>query len=140
MVAIYPWHRRRGRGPSDGGAKLSHPYGTIGRMWGRRRRRRRSGWLDGCDCDLPCCDLGLLSPLLLLLSHTPGDRAVIGAIKAYRRLSPRLPTRCRFSPTCSAYGLAAVRRYGVGQGLRLTAGRLARCRPGVAYGTLDPVP
>jgi len=68
------------------------------------------------------------------------DRAVIGAIKAYRRVSPRLPTRCRYVPTCSAYGLAAVRRYGARKGLRLTAGRLWRCRPGVPYGTADPVP
>jgi len=68
------------------------------------------------------------------------DRVVLGAIKAYRRLSPRLPTRCRFTPTCSAYGLEAVRRYGTRKGLRLTAGRLLRCRPGIPYGTADPVP
>jgi putative membrane protein insertion efficiency factor len=112
-------------------------------MWGRRRRKRRGGWLDGCSCDvgdLPCCDLGLLSTALLLLSRSRGDRAVIGAITVYRRLSPRLPTRCRYSPTCSAYGLEAVRRYGTRAGLRLTAGRLARCRPGIPFGTRDPVP
>ena len=69
------------------------------------------------------------------------DRAVTGAIKVYRRVSPRLVTpRCRFVPTCSAYGLEAVERYGAGAGLRLTARRLARCRPGVPYGTPDPVP
>jgi putative membrane protein insertion efficiency factor len=68
------------------------------------------------------------------------DRAVIGAIKAYRRVSLRLPTRCRYVPTCSAFGLAAVQRYGVRRGLWLTAGRLRRCRPGVPYGTADPVP
>ncbi|WP_249024643.1 membrane protein insertion efficiency factor YidD, partial [Couchioplanes caeruleus] len=32
------------------------------------------------------------------------------AIRGYRRVSPRLPTRCRFTPTCSAYGLEAVQR------------------------------
>ncbi|MEV6595904.1 membrane protein insertion efficiency factor YidD [Actinoplanes sp. NPDC051346] len=62
------------------------------------------------------------------------------AIRGYRRISPRLPTRCRFTPTCSAYGLEAVRRYGSRKGLRLTAGRLRRCRPGVTFGTADPVP
>jgi putative membrane protein insertion efficiency factor len=69
------------------------------------------------------------------------DRAVTGAIKVYRRVSPRLAVpRCRFVPTCSAYGLEAVERYGAGKGLRLTAARLVRCRPGVPYGTPDPVP
>jgi putative membrane protein insertion efficiency factor len=68
------------------------------------------------------------------------DRAVVLAIRGYRRISPRLPTRCRYEPTCSAYGLEAVRRYGSAKGLRLTAGRLVRCRPGVRLGTLDPVP
>ena len=68
------------------------------------------------------------------------DRVVLGAIRAYRRVSPRLPTRCRYTPTCSAYGQEAVRRYGARAGLRLTAARLWRCRPGVPYGTADPVP
>jgi len=68
------------------------------------------------------------------------DRVVLAVIKVYRRLSPRLATRCRFTPTCSAYGLEAVQRYGARKGLRLTAGRLLRCRPGVPYGTPDQVP
>ncbi|GAA3334908.1 membrane protein insertion efficiency factor YidD [Amorphoplanes nipponensis] len=68
------------------------------------------------------------------------DSAVIAVIRVYRRISPRLPTRCRYEPTCSAYGLEAVRRHGAREGLRLTAARLRRCRPGVAFGTADPVP
>lgn len=68
------------------------------------------------------------------------DAAVIAAIRAYRKVSPRLPGRCRYTPTCSAYSLAAVQRYGTRRGLELTAGRLWRCRPGVAFGTTDPVP
>jgi putative membrane protein insertion efficiency factor len=69
------------------------------------------------------------------------DRAVTAAIKVYRRVSPRSAVpRCRFVPTCSAYGLEAVERYGARKGLRLTAARLVRCRPGVPYGTPDPVP
>lgn len=68
------------------------------------------------------------------------DAAVLAAIRGYRRISPRLPARCRYEPTCSAYGLAAVQRHGAREGLRLTAGRLWRCRPGVPYGTADPVP
>ncbi|MGX6601040.1 membrane protein insertion efficiency factor YidD [Micromonosporaceae bacterium Da 78-11] len=119
-------------------------------MFGRRKKRRKRHGSDGCDCDfcdcdLPFCDLMSLSTLMRLMSLPPRtpkgyDRVVTGAIRGYRRVSPRLPTRCRYEPTCSAYGLAAVTRYGAGRGLRLTAARLARCRPGVAYGTVDPVP
>jgi hypothetical protein len=65
---------------------------------------------------------------------------VTAAIRGYRVVSPRLPARCRYTPTCSAYALEAVQRHGTRKGLRLTAGRLLRCRPGVAFGTADPVP
>jgi putative membrane protein insertion efficiency factor len=119
-------------------------------MWGTKRGRKRKGrGYDNCDCDcdvcdLPFCDLGLVSTVLLLISNASrtggSDRAVLAAIRGYRRVSPRLPTRCRYTPTCSAYGLLAVERYGARAGLRLTISRLRRCRPGVAYGTADPVP
>ncbi|BCJ55573.1 hypothetical protein Asp14428_70480 [Actinoplanes sp. NBRC 14428] len=124
-------------------------------MWGsERRRKRKKKDRGGCDCDcdvcdLPGCDFGLLSTLMLVFARFAGAagaprtgsaRAVTAAIRGYRRVSPRLPTRCRYTPTCSAYGLEAVQRYGTRRGLILTAGRLRRCRPGVAYGTADPVP
>jgi putative membrane protein insertion efficiency factor len=117
--------------------------GMWTKRWKRSRRRRRR-W-DICDCDLPCCDFGLLSTSMLVVAAADGRgrsrRAVLAAIRGYRRaLSPRVPVRCRYEPSCSAYGLAAVTRYGTRAGLRLTAGRLRRCRPGVPYGTLDPVP
>jgi uncharacterized protein len=79
--------------------------------------------------------------MLLTGRLAPADRAVLAAIRGYRRaLSPRVPVRCRFEPSCSAYGLEAVQRHGARLGLRLTAARLRRCRPGVPYGTADPVP
>jgi putative membrane protein insertion efficiency factor len=112
-------------------------------MVGSKRRKRRDKWYDGCDCGCEVCDIFSLSALLLALARVGGSRtdaAVTGAIRGYRKVSPRLPTRCRYTPSCSAYGLAAVQRYGTRKGLRLTAGRLRRCRPGVAYGTADPVP
>ncbi|WP_233624812.1 membrane protein insertion efficiency factor YidD [Actinoplanes sp. ATCC 53533] len=123
-------------------------------MWGSKRRRKRKGkWYDNCDCDCSFCDFcdfcdfNLLSSTLLALSRLGGrrrgsraDAAVTAAIRGYRRISPRLPTRCPYTPTCSAYGLDAVQRYGTRKGLRLTAGRLRRCRPGVTFGTADPVP
>lgn len=118
-------------------------------MWGSKRRRKRKGkWYDNCDCDFcDFCDFNLLSSTLLALSRLGGrqrgsraDAAVTAAIRGYRLISPRLPTRCPYTPTCSAYGLEAVQRYGTRKGLRLTAGRLRRCRPGVTFGTADPVP
>ena len=118
-------------------------------MWGvrKKRRKRKSRW-DSCDCfdcDLPCCDFGLLSTSMLVVARAGGasrsQRAVTSAIRGYRRVfSPRIPVRCRYEPSCSAYGLEAVSRHGTRDGLRLTAARLRRCRPGVPYGTVDPVP
>jgi hypothetical protein len=80
---------------------------------------------------------------VLARTHAPrgrAERAVTGAIRGYRRISPRLPTRCRYTPTCSAYALEAIERHGLRAGLRLAAARLSRCRPGVPFGTADPVP
>jgi hypothetical protein len=121
----------------------------VAMMGSNRRRKRKDKWYDGCDCGCDCCDffdLGMLSSVLLGVSRlahgrsSRTDATVTAAIRGYRRVSPRLPTRCRYTPSCSAYGLEAVQRYGTRRGLRLTAGRLRRCRPGVAYGTADPVP
>jgi putative membrane protein insertion efficiency factor len=112
-------------------------------MGGTKGRRKRDKWYDGCDCGCDVCDILSLSTMLLALSRLGGSRtdaAVTGAIRGYRKVSPRLPTRCRYTPTCSAYGLEAVQRHGTRRGLRLTAGRLRRCRPGIPYGTVDPVP
>jgi uncharacterized protein len=129
---------------------VSHAYATMVTMWGSRKHKRKRKWHDGCDCgcdgcDLPFCDLSLLSTTLLAFSRLGRsgrrtDAVVTTAIRGYRKVSPRLPTRCRYTPTCSAYGLEAVQRHGTRKGLWLTAGRLRRCRPGVAYGTADPVP
>lgn len=116
--------------------------------WYSRKKKRKRDACDGCDvvdCDLPCCDFGLLSASMLMVARIGGttrsQRAVTAAIRGYRRvLSPRVPVRCRYEPSCSAYGLEAVTRHGTRTGLRLAAARLRRCRPGVPYGTADPVP
>lgn len=64
----------------------------------------------------------------------------IGPILFYRRfISPLLPPRCRFTPTCSQYALEAFSKYGALKGLYLTVRRLMRCNP-FFRGGYDPVP
>jgi len=50
-----------------------------------------------------------------------------------------LPPSCRFQPSCSAYAITALRRYGALRGSWLAAKRLARCHPWGGSGR-DPVP
>ena len=64
-------------------------------------------------------------------------------IRFYRKyISPLSPPCCRFNPTCSAYALEAIEKYGVGKGGWLALRRILRCNPfhkqdGIEY---DPVP
>jgi uncharacterized protein len=46
-----------------------------------------------------------------------------------RAVSPAMPARCKYYPTCSEYAVQAVRRYGVLRGVVLAAWRLLRCNP-----------
>ncbi|KKK06391.1 hypothetical protein LQ51_08470 [Micromonospora sp. HK10] len=134
-------------------ARVPH-HGVVIKLKRKRRKKDRGG----CDCDVPdcrfcdCdgpggCDFGLFSTLLTLGALLAGatrvpvvDRAGRAAILGYRRwLSHRWPGRCRYTPTCSAYGLAAVERYGLAVGGRLAADRVRRCRPPVPRGTHDPL-
>jgi len=66
-------------------------------------------------------------------------RAVLAGIGAYRRfLSPLLPRACRYLPTCSEYGAAAIEKYGLARGTARALLRLLRCHP-LARGGFDPV-
>jgi putative membrane protein insertion efficiency factor len=61
-------------------------------------------------------------------------------IKIYQwTLSPLLGPKCRFTPTCSQYGIEAFKKYGPVKGLWLTLKRIARCNPWGGHGH-DPVP
>jgi uncharacterized protein len=60
-------------------------------------------------------------------------------IRLYQRfISPLLPRRCKYEPTCSAYAVDAVRSYGALRGSVLAFWRLLRCNP-FSDGGLDPV-
>jgi putative membrane protein insertion efficiency factor len=61
-------------------------------------------------------------------------------IKIYQYLiSPLLGTSCRFTPTCSQYGIEAIKKHGAFKGGWLTLKRIGRCHPWGKHGH-DPVP
>lgn len=79
-----------------------------------------------------------------LSHHAPMVRRVRVALTApiflYQRLlSPLLPHRCRFVPSCSEYARQAILQHGVFRGALLALRRLARCGPWHPGGP-DPVP
>ncbi|MEV0570814.1 membrane protein insertion efficiency factor YidD [Dactylosporangium sp. NPDC050588] len=143
--AVAIWRHRRDRRRRQQQQHNQHQQNQQ-----QRRRNRDSG--DGCDCDACDCNPFMLGSLLGLMAiaaprraprrtTTGPGRAGVAAIRGYQRwLSPHLPTHCRHFPTCSDYGLQAVRRYGLVEGSRLTAARIRRCNPSTPHGTKDPVP
>jgi uncharacterized protein len=63
----------------------------------------------------------------------------IAPIVVYQRvISPAIPRRCKYEPTCSRYAVDAIREYGILKGLVLAGWRLLRCNPW-SYGGYDPV-
>jgi uncharacterized protein len=64
---------------------------------------------------------------------------IVAPIAAYQRfVSPALPRRCKYYPTCSAYAVEAIRTLGPVRGTILAAWRLVRCNP-FSHGGYDPV-
>ncbi len=54
-------------------------------------------------------------------------------------ISPFTPASCRFTPTCSAYAVEAIKKHGPFKGLYLAIRRILRCHPWGGSG-YDPVP
>ena len=158
-----PWsgpRRRRGIGAPFGllgGGRRG--YGPVGAGYGRGYRRGGGGGcardlclLEGGCClaeslDGSCLVLAVLAlpQLLVALVHRPaglgpGQGVLLALVRTYQQQVSARRARpvCRFSPTCSAYAVQAVTRYGALRGAGLTARRLVRCRPG-AVGGPDPV-
>lgn len=64
----------------------------------------------------------------------------IGLIRIYQVIiSPVLGPKCRFTPTCSQYGIEALRKHGLFKGTWLTMRRILKCHPWGPHG-YDPVP
>lgn len=73
--------------------------------------------------------------IIRLLAYVP-----ILLIKGYQIfLSPYLPNSCRFTPTCSAYSVEALKKHGFFKGMWLSIKRISRCHPWGGHG-YDPVP
>jgi len=69
----------------------------------------------------------------------PALRIVQAPIVLYQRvISPAIPRRCRYEPTCSSYAFEALREFGILRGLVLASWRLLRCNP-FSHGGYDPV-
>ena len=66
-------------------------------------------------------------------------RLLINLIKGYQKyISPLLPSRCRFYPTCSNYALQALEEYGISKGGLMAIRRILSCHP-FHPGGYDPV-
>lgn len=70
----------------------------------------------------------------------PVAKLALALITVYRyAISPLIPSRCRYYPTCSSYADEAIRRYGILRGGMLAVRRIGRCHPWGGHG-VDMVP
>ncbi len=93
-----------------------------------------------------CALVALLAGVALDASRAP-ERQITAAIAvatvhAYQRtISPlleRCGVGCRFTPTCSRYAEAVLRKHGIARGAWLAVKRVVRCGPWTAAGSIDP--
>lgn len=125
--------------PTPGTTPSATPSATPERPgWIRRHRRK----LDRRKL-LVALGLLLVVDLLLLPPRYQASAAVLlGAIDLYQatasRWLPHLGVSCRFTPTCSHYAEAVIRRDGALVGSVRSLGRILRCGPWTPAGTSDP--
>ncbi|MDY3224591.1 MAG: membrane protein insertion efficiency factor YidD [Candidatus Faecousia sp.] len=68
-------------------------------------------------------------------------KLLLALIRFYQSaISPYFPARCRFRPTCSAYAMEAISKYGAWKGGLLALRRFLRCNPFYKGDIYDPVP
>lgn len=80
----------------------------------------------------------VINSIKQIISHVL-QRSLYFLIRCYQFLiAPILPKTCRFYPSCSEYGLAAIEHYGAVKGSWKTLNRLLRCHPWSAGG-YDPI-
>jgi uncharacterized protein len=73
--------------------------------------------------------MAVMTKLIQALWRLPGE-ALIAAARIYQAtVGPLLGPRCRFEPTCSAYFILAVRKYGAVRGTLRGIARICRCHP-----------
>ena len=64
----------------------------------------------------------------------------LSIIYIYQNLiSPLIPARCRFTPTCSQYSKESIKKHGPFKGIVLTFKRIIKCHPWGGSG-YDPIP
>ena len=68
-------------------------------------------------------------------------KVFLSLIRFYRKfISPLCPGKCRYVPTCSAYAIEAIEKYGAAKGGWLALKRICRCHPFSKRDFYDPVP
>jgi putative membrane protein insertion efficiency factor len=88
--------------------------------------------------------LALGADLTRAPEHQVLARAAVAGIHVYQATLSRLfaagGVACRFDPTCSHYGEAVIRRFGLARGGWMAVSRVLRCGPWTPLGTSDPPP
>jgi putative membrane protein insertion efficiency factor len=81
----------------------------------------------------------------MAIHHSPNAGAIagrifVGLIRVYQyTLSPLLGSSCRYMPSCSQYGIHAIKKHGPWKGSWMAVKRIASCHPWGGHG-YDPVP
>ena len=73
-----------------------------------------------------------------VLLNLPRAAAIV-CIRVYQKTAPFRPPMCRYQPSCSAYAITAIQRYGAARGGWMALKRIGRCHPWGGQG-YDPVP